>query len=147
MGELPRLELMRVACNRLRAVPDSFAGLDALAWFSLGGNPACAHAPPARCPAASQPVFESVVTARAERIPGTCSIRGFDTLTAWLSLSRPPHTLDHGAKGGGVVQHVTWPCACIIAGPLLHYLGSSASSALALHTATPCHTLTNLLAC
>ncbi len=49
MGSLPRLELMRVACNRLAAVPDSFAGLDALAWFSLGGNPACAPAPPARC--------------------------------------------------------------------------------------------------
>ena len=48
MGSLPRLELMRVACNRLRAVPDSFAGLDALAWFSLGGNPACAPAPSAR---------------------------------------------------------------------------------------------------
>ena len=49
MGSLPRLELMRVACNRIRAVPDSFAGLDALAWFSLSGNPACAPAPPARC--------------------------------------------------------------------------------------------------
>ena len=49
MGSLPCLELMRVACNRLAAVPDSFAGLDALAWFSLGGNPACAPAPPARC--------------------------------------------------------------------------------------------------
>ena len=48
MGSLPRLELMRVACNRISAVPDSFAGLDALAWFSLSGNPACSPPPPAR---------------------------------------------------------------------------------------------------
>lgn len=48
MGSLPRLELMRVAVNQIREVPASFAGLDALAWFSLGGNPACRACPPAR---------------------------------------------------------------------------------------------------
>lgn len=32
----------------MRQVPSEFGGLDALAWFSLAGNPACQPAPPIR---------------------------------------------------------------------------------------------------
>ena len=45
MGDLPALELMRVAVNRLTHVPASFCRLDRLAWFSLAGNHACPAAP------------------------------------------------------------------------------------------------------
>ncbi|KAL0019397.1 hypothetical protein WJX77_007861 [Trebouxia sp. C0004] len=48
MGHLPKLELMRVAVNNIEQVPAEFGGLNALAWFSLAGNPACQAAPPIR---------------------------------------------------------------------------------------------------
>ena len=48
MGTLPNLELMRVAVNGIRDVPESFSELHKLAWFSLAGNPACAEARPPR---------------------------------------------------------------------------------------------------
>lgn len=46
MASLPRLELFRVAVNAITEVPPQFAGMDSLAWLSLGGNPVCPPAPP-----------------------------------------------------------------------------------------------------
>ena len=51
MGSLPNLELLRVAMNDILSLPDSFTGLNKLAWLSLASNPACAAAPPVRCAA------------------------------------------------------------------------------------------------
>lgn len=45
MGQLPKLELFRIAVNKIPRLPDSFALLNSLAWFSLAGNPACAPLP------------------------------------------------------------------------------------------------------
>jgi hypothetical protein len=45
IGNMPNLELLRVAVNRLECIPDSLAHSPSLAWFSLAGNPACHDAP------------------------------------------------------------------------------------------------------
>ena len=48
LGRLPRLEMLRVAANRLDVLPAALADAPALAWVSLAGNPgvAAAAAPP-----------------------------------------------------------------------------------------------------